>query len=66
MKIQNNSARAIPFNITDRSVEVKTTSLGAPPDTLPAMSTMTFPFHPDEKLVFNQEGGFAIQKDEGD
>lgn len=64
MKIQNNGTRAIPFNITDRSVEVKTTSLGAPPDTLPAMSTMTFPMQEWEKLVFDQDGGFAIKKDE--
>ncbi len=64
MKIQNNSTRTIPFNITDRSVEVKTTSLGASPDTLPAMSTITFPLHEGEKLVFDQDGGFAIKKDE--
>ncbi len=64
MKIQNDGTRAIPFNITDRSVEVKTTSLGAPPDTLPAMSTMTFPLQEGEKLVFDQDGGFTIKKDE--
>ncbi len=64
MKIQNNGTRAIPFNITDRSVEVKTTSLGAPPDTVPAMSTITFPMQEGEKLVFDQDGGFTVQKDE--
>ncbi len=64
MKIQNDGTRTIPFNITDRSVEVKTTSLGAAPDTLPAMSTMTFPLQEGEKLVFDQNGGFTIKKDE--
>jgi len=64
MKIQNDGTRAIPFNITDRPIEVKTTSPGAPPDTLPAMSTITFPFHEGEKIVFDQDGGFTIKKDE--
>lgn len=66
MKIQNDGTRAIPFNITDRPTEVKTTSLGAPPDTLPAMSTMTFPMQEGEMIVFDQDGGFTIKKDEGD
>ncbi len=64
MKFQNKGTRAIPFNITDRSVEVKTTSLGAPPDTLPAMSAMTFPMQEGEMIVFDQDGGFSVQKDE--
>ncbi len=64
MKIKNEGTRAIPFTITDRPIEVHTTSLGAPPDTLPAMSDMTFPFQEGEMIVFDQDGGFTIKKDE--
>lgn len=62
--IRNDRAQPVPFNITDRPVEVKTTSLSAAPDTVPAMSTLSFHVQEGDVIVLQQEGGITVERGE--
>ena len=60
--IQNNRPNPVIYSITDRPVEVRTTSLGAAPDTIPAMSTMTLHLQEDDVITLTAEGGISVEK----
>ncbi len=62
--IQNNRANPVAYSITDRPVEVRTTSLGAAPDTIPAMSTMTLHLQENDVITLTAEGGIMVKKGE--
>lgn len=62
--IRNNRVQPIMYEITDRPVEIKTTSLGAPPDSIPAMSTMTVYLRENDVITLTQEGGIIIKQAE--
>lgn len=66
--IKNNRAQPMLYTITDRPVEIKTTSLGSPPDMIPAMSTMTLHLQENDVITLTQEGGIIVEKgtDDGD
>ncbi len=55
---------AIPFTITDRPVEVKTSSLGAVSGMVPPLSALSFYLQEGEVIVLQREGGIAIEKGE--
>ena len=59
--IRNERIQPVPFNITDRPTEVKTTSLSASPDTVPPLSTLSFHIVEGEVIVLQQEGGITIE-----
>ena len=60
--IQNNRANPVAYSITDRPVEVRTTSLGAAPDTIPAMSVMTLHLQENDVITLTAEGGIMVEK----
>lgn len=62
-RLKNNSTRSLHVDIKDRPVEVQTTSLGAAPDQLPPMSTLSTFLGDDDILVFTADG-IAIEKEE--
>lgn len=62
--IKNNRVQPIMYAITDRPVEIQTTSLGAPPDSIPAMSTMTVHLQENDVITLTQEGGIIIKREE--
>ena len=62
--IKNNRVQPVPYLITDRPVEVRTTSLGAAPDTIPAMSTMTLHLQENDVITLTPEGGIIVEKGE--
>ncbi len=64
VKIKNNRVQPIMYEITDRPVEITTTSLGAPPDSIPAMSTMTVHLRDNDVITLTQEGGIIIKQPE--
>ncbi len=64
--IQNNRANPVAYSITDRPVEVRTTSLGAAPDTIPAMSTMTLHLQENDVITLTAEGGIMVEKGKED
>ncbi len=66
LTIRNDRIQPVPFTITDRPVEVKTSSLGAAPDTVPPMSTLTLHVQEGDVIVLQQEGGITIEKEEVD
>ncbi len=61
--IKNDRVQPLPYTITDRPVEVKTTSLGAAPDTIPPMSIMTVHFRDGDVLTFTPEGGIVLKNE---
>ena len=63
-RLKNESIRSLPMDITDRPVEVKTTSLGAAPDQLPPMSTLETFLGDDDVVVITADGGIRIEKRE--
>lgn len=64
VKIKNNRVQPIMYSITDRSVEIQTTSLGAPPDSIPAMSVMTVHLRENDVITLTPEGGIIIAQEE--
>lgn len=62
--IRNERIQPVPFTITDRPVEVKTSSISAAPDMLPALSTLSVHLQEDDVIVLQQEGGITIEKGE--
>ena len=67
IKIRNERIQSVPYLITDRPVEVKTTSLSDPADSIPPMSEMTYYAREGDVLVLTAEGGIKIEKEqEGD
>ncbi len=61
LKIKNMRVQPVMYQITDRNVEVKTTSLGAPADSIPAMSEMTYYAREGDVLILTPEGGIKIE-----
>lgn len=61
--IQNNRPNPVAYSITDRPIEVRTISLGAPPDTIPAMSTMTLHLQENDVITLTAEGGIKVEKE---
>jgi hypothetical protein len=62
--IRNDRIQPVPFTITDRPIEVKTSSLSAAPDTVPPMSTLSLHLQEGDVIVLQQEGGITIEKGE--
>lgn len=62
--IRNDRVQPVPFNITDRPVEVKTTSLSAAPDTIPPVSTLSLHLQEGDVIVLQQEGGITVERGE--
>lgn len=62
--IKNDRVQPVLYSITDRPVEIQTTSLGATPDTIPAMSTMTVHLQENDVITLTQEGGIGIKQEE--
>lgn len=63
-QLQNKSNRPLLMSITDRAVEVETTSLGADPGQLPPMSTLKT-FLGDDDVVVLTADGIGIEKKDG-
>ena len=59
--IRNERIQPMPFTIHDRPVEIKTTSLSAAPDMVPAASDLIFHFNEGETIVLTAEGGITIR-----
>ena len=64
LTIRNQQGQPVPFNITDRPTEVKTTSIGSPPNVIPAMSTLTFHIQEGEIIVLANDGSIVVLKEE--
>lgn len=64
-RLKNNSTRSLHFDIKDRLVEVKTTSLGGAPDQLPPMSLLSTFLGDDDIFVITADG-IGIEKEEED
>lgn len=62
--IRNDRIQPVPFSIVDRPVEVKTSSLGAAPDTVPPLSTLSFHLQEGDVIVLQPEGGITVEKGE--
>jgi hypothetical protein len=62
--IRNDRIQPVPFTITDRPIEVKTSSLSAAPDTVPPSSTLSFHLQEGDVIVLQREGGITIEKGE--
>lgn len=62
LRLRNESARPLHISITDRPVEVKTTSLGAGPDQLPPMSVLETYLGDDDIIVLTADG-ISIKKE---
>lgn len=63
LRLRNESARSLLMSITDRPVEVKTTSLGAGANQLPPMSTLETYLGEDDVVVLTADG-VSIKKEE--
>ena len=64
VKIKNDRLQPMLYSITDRPVEIQTTSLGASPDTIPPMSIMTVYLRENDVITLTQEGGIIIKQEE--
>ena len=64
LTIRNQQGQPVPFNITDRPTEVKTTSIGSPPNVIPAMSALTFHIQEGEIIVLANDGSIVVLKEE--
>lgn len=64
--IRNERGQLVPFNITDRPSELKTTSVGSPPNFIPPMSTLSFALQEGEIIVLSNDGGLTLKKENGD
>lgn len=62
-RVRNESNRSLLLSITDRPVEIATTSLGAAAGQLPPMSTLETFFGDDDVLVVSADG-ISIEKKE--
>ena len=62
-RVRNESNRPLLLSITDRPVEIVTTSLGAEAGQLPPMSTLETFFGDDDVLVMSADG-ISIEKKE--
>lgn len=60
--IRNDRIQPVPFTITDRPVEVKTSSLSAAPGTVPPLSTLSFYLQEGDVIVLQPEGGITVEK----
>ncbi len=60
-RMRNDSTQAIRVAITDRPVEIKTTSLSADVDQLPPAGTLETFLGDDDVVVFTP-GGISIEK----
>ena len=58
--IRNERVQPVLYSITDRPVEVTTTSLSASPDTIPALSELSFHLQEGDVIVLLPEGGIAV------
>lgn len=65
IQIKNESVSPLLVSITDRPVEIKTTSLGAGADQLPPMSVLET-YLGDDDIVVLTAGGISIEKRESD
>ncbi len=63
VKIQNDRGQPVSYMITDRPVEIQTTSLGAAPDMIPPMSTMTVYLREGDVITLTQDGGIGIKNE---
>lgn len=63
LTIRNQQGQPVPFNITDRPTEVKTTSIGAPSGFIPPMSTLSFNFFEGEVIVLSHDGTILVLKE---
>ncbi len=66
LRIKNDSARPLLMDITDRPVEIKTTSLGALANQLPPMSTLVTFLGDDDVIVLTAEGISIKKREEND
>ena len=64
VKIKNDRLQPMMYSVTDRPVEIKTTSIGSAPDTIPPMSTMTIYLRENDVITLTQEGGITIKQEE--
>ncbi len=64
LTIRNQQGQPVPFNITDRPTEVKTTSIGAPPNTIPPMSALSFTIQEGEDIMLAHDGSIVLLKEE--
>lgn len=62
--IRNERIQPVMYLITDRSVEVKTTSLIAAPDTIPPLSDLSFHLQEGDVILLTPEGGIAVKRGE--
>lgn len=62
LRLRNESTRPLLMAITDRPVEIKTTSLGAQADQLPPMSTLET-YLGDDDVVVLTAAGISIEKE---
>lgn len=66
LRIRNQQGQPVPFTITDRATEIKTTSLGAPSNVIPPMSVLTFTIQEGEDIVLGHDGNLSVVKEEID
>ena len=66
IKIRNERIQSVIYQITDRSVEVKTTSRGDPADSIPPMSELTYYAREGDVIILTPEGGIKIEKEQED
>jgi len=65
LKIKNKAGRSFKIHITDRPLEIKTTSLGAAADELPPLSVLTTFLGDDDVFVLTADG-FGVEKEDAD
>ena len=64
LTIKNQQGQPVMFNITDRPTEVKTSSIGSPPNCIPPMSALSFTIQKGEIIVFAHDGSIVVLKEE--
>lgn len=63
LTIRNQQGQPVPFNITDRPTEVKTTSIGSPPNVIPPMSALSFTIQEGEVIVLAHDGTIVVLRE---
>lgn len=61
---RNERIQPVLYLITDRPVEVKTTSLSAAPDTIPPLSELSFHLQEGDVILLTPDGGIAVKRGE--
>lgn len=62
--IRNERIQPVLYTITDRPVEVTTTSLSAAPDTIPPLSQLSFHLQEGDVIVLTPDSGIAVKRGE--